>query len=76
MNSTNSTYFESVTPTITTTTGQTGQITFATLSAGVTKYRIYMWIEGQDIDCENEASGGQIVYRLQFTTTQAAAQHP
>ncbi len=72
LNSTDSTYFESVTPTITTTSGQTGQITFATLEAGVTKYRIYMWIEGQDIDCENEASGGQIVYRLQFTTLQAS----
>lgn len=39
------------------------------LTAGVTKVRIYMWVEGQDVDCENTASGGNINYDLQFTTT-------
>ncbi len=76
LNSTNSTYFESVTPTITTTTGQTGQITFATLQAGVTKYRIYMWIEGQDIDCENTASGGNVEFNLGFTLEPSATPTP
>ena len=33
----------------------------------VTKVRVYFWIEGQDIDCENNASGGQISLKLQFT---------
>ena len=37
------------------------------LSAGVTKVRVYMWIEGQDVDCENNASGTDISYNLQFT---------
>ena len=38
------------------------------LQAGITKVRIYMWIEGQDVDCENSASGGTITYDLQVTT--------
>ena len=38
------------------------------LAAGVTKMRIYMWIEGQDIDCENNATGSDISYNLQFST--------
>lgn len=37
------------------------------LSAGVTKFRIYMWVEGQDIDCENNASGTNISYELSFS---------
>lgn len=37
------------------------------LTAGITKVRIYMWIEGQDVDCENTASGTDISYNLQFT---------
>lgn len=37
------------------------------LPAGITKVRVYMWIEGQDVDCENNASGGNIDYSLQFT---------
>ena len=39
------------------------------LSAGVTKMRIYMWVEGQDIDCENYATGASISYNLQFAIT-------
>ena len=39
------------------------------LTAGVTKMRIYMWIEGQDIDCENYATGASISYNLQFAIT-------
>lgn len=36
------------------------------LSAGITKVRVYMWVEGQDVDCENTASGTDISYNLQF----------
>lgn len=32
--------------------------TMITVGAGITKVRIYIWIEGQDIDCENSASLG------------------
>ncbi len=33
----------------------------------ITKIRVYFWIEGQDIDCENNASGGLITLKLQFS---------
>lgn len=36
------------------------------LAAGITKIRVYMWIEGQDIDCENTASGTDILYNIQI----------
>ena len=38
-----------------------------TLSSGVTKVRVYMWIEGQDVDCENSASGAYLTYKLGLT---------
>ena len=36
-------------------------------TAGATKYRVYMWIEGQDIDCENNASGTDLEFNLSFS---------
>jgi len=42
------------------------------LPAGVTKMRVYMWIEGQDIDCENNATGSDISYNLQLSTQSSA----
>lgn len=38
------------------------------LTPSITKVRIYMWIEGQDVDCEDNASYGDISFRLEFTT--------
>ena len=38
------------------------------IKTGITKYRVYMWIEGQDVDCENNASVGNVAFNLQFTT--------
>ena len=38
-----------------------------TLSAGITKVRIYMWVEGQDFDCDNTASGSNLSFDLQFS---------
>lgn len=37
------------------------------LDSGITKIRIYMWLEGQDVDSENKASHGNISYFLKFT---------
>lgn len=37
------------------------------LKKGITKVRIYMWVEGQDVDCENNASGSDITYDVQFS---------
>ena len=36
------------------------------LQEGITKIRVYMWIEGQDVDCENNASGSDITFKLEF----------
>jgi len=40
------------------------------LRPGITKFRIYIWIEGQDVDCEDNASLGDINVNLQITTVQ------
>lgn len=37
------------------------------LKAGITKVRMYMWIEGQDVDCQDDASGSNISFDLQLT---------
>lgn len=36
------------------------------LAEGVTKVRVYMWIEGQDIDCEDTVSGSDITFKVEF----------
>lgn len=61
-------YFANVTPDYTTIAGFSTNQQIFSLQAGITKVRIYMWIEGQDVDCENNASGGTIDYNLQITT--------
>lgn len=42
------------------------------VAEGVTKIRIYMWIEGQDVDCEDHASGSALTYNLQFSIDSSA----
>jgi len=64
---TDSSRFASVTPDIKTGTTMTGQVFETTLLAGITKYRVYMWVEGQDYDCENNASGTNIKFDMQFS---------
>ena len=65
--SSNGTYFTRVTPDISTEETFSVDKDMFTLQAGVTKVRIYMWVEGQDVDCENNASGSDIRFNLQFT---------
>ena len=47
-----------------------GKTTVATklfdLEAGYTKIRVYIWLEGQDVDCTNEISGGVFNVTLNF----------
>ena len=74
--------FAAVVPTLTTTEGwaaaQTGDDVgkykqIFTLGANqITKMKIYFWVEGQDVDCENNASGGAITLRLQFSLNDSA----
>ena len=67
----NSSKFASVTAGIKTrddwTSGSSYQALFALTPNQITKIRVYFWIEGQDIDCENNASGGLIALKLQFS---------
>lgn len=69
MKGTDTTRTSEITPDIVTTEGYAGDYKQVfNLKAGVTKIRVYMWIEGQDVDCENNASGTDISFNLQFTT--------
>ncbi len=38
-----------------------------TIDEGITKVRVYMWLEGQDVDSEDRASHGDVRYYLEFT---------
>lgn len=42
------------------------------LSAGITKMRIYFWVEGQDVDCENNASGTGISLNIALSQNSSA----
>lgn len=70
LNSSDATYFTSVDPTWSTTSSAEGVMTaeqnIFSLKAGITKVRVYMWIEGQDVDCENTASGTDITFNLEM----------
>lgn len=35
---------------------------------GITKMTVYIWLEGQDVDCENGSSSGDLEFRFQITT--------
>ena len=61
-------YFDTVNPQIKTTKDNTTYQPLFTLTEGVTKVRVYMWLEGQDVDCENNASIGNLTLALQFST--------
>ena len=38
------------------------------LPRGISKIRIYAWVEGQDVDCENNAAGSDFKFNFNFTT--------
>lgn len=64
-------FFATVTPNLQTVVNNTAQTNLMTLSSGVTKIRVYFWVEGQDVDCENNASGSSVTLNLDLTTTAA-----
>lgn len=55
------------------TSGTDYQELFGLVPNNITKVRIYFWIEGQDIDCENNASGGLISLKLQFSLNDSSS---
>ena len=46
---------------------ESNKLLYSSFPAGVTKMRVYLWIEGQDIDCENNASGSFLTFNISFT---------
>ena len=40
---------------------------FIQLANGITKIRVYIWLEGQDVDCINNISSGDFTVNLGFT---------
>ena len=68
--------FAAVTPDYSTVLNNDQPFDFIDLAPGVTKLRVYMWVEGQDIDCENTASGGEITFTLGFTVDGPEQQQP
>lgn len=44
-----------------------GDQAFISLNAGVTKVRVYWWVEGQDVDTENNATGTSMKLDLEFS---------
>jgi hypothetical protein len=73
LNSHDTAKFASVTPDLKTTANNSQNFEFTQLPVGVTKIRVYMWVEGQDIDCENTASGGKISFNLGFSLEPSAS---
>jgi hypothetical protein len=75
----NATYFETISndsgiaKLITTNAKTTSYSQLISLAAGVTKVRVYMWIEGNDVDCENNASGSNISYNVVISQNSSAA---
>ena len=67
LTSTDSSLFSQVNPAIKTPSNNTSYNNFFTLTAGVTKVRVYMWVEGQDVDCENNASGASFDVVMSFS---------
>ena len=55
----------------TTNKGASETASFFHIDEGITKVRVYMWVEGQDVDCDNSASGTDISFNVQFNAPQA-----
>lgn len=58
--------FTEVTP-ISTPSNNAAPIDFFEMEAGVTKVRVYFWVEGNDVDAENNATGSDMQLDLEFT---------
>ena len=58
--------FTQVTPTASTNATMDAATQIFTVQQGITKVRVYMWVEGQDVDCDNSASGTDLTFDLQL----------
>lgn len=61
-------YFKTVDVDYATVSGFSNNQEIFELSSGITKIRVYIWLEGQDVDCENYSAVGNIDFKFQFST--------
>ena len=61
-----SSYFTTVNPKVATVSGFTENQQLMNIPAGITKVRIYMWLEGQDVDMDNSVAASQLLYNVEF----------
>ena len=72
LNNTDSSKFKPMTGLIYTASTNTSYTKYFRLAQGITKFRVYIWVEGQDIDCENDASGSKVSYNIQLSMDNGA----
>ena len=51
-----------------TTSGFNNNVNIFSVKGGITKIRVYIWVEGQDVDCENNSSVGNIDFKFEFSS--------
>ena len=69
LKSTDPTYFESLgTKLMRSSKTPGGEFKMFKIKEGINKLRVYVWVEGQDVDCENAVSGTSFDIRINFNT--------
>ena len=63
----NGKYFKAMSSIVYTPVNNESETEYFSLNSGVTKFRVYIWVEGQDVDCENDASGSKVSYNIQLS---------
>ncbi len=61
-----SSYFTSVNPDVATPMHFEANQTLMHIPTGITKVRVYMWLEGQDVDMENHVAASKLRYDLEL----------
>ena len=61
-----SSYFTTVNPRVATVKNFVENQQLMNIPAGITKVRIYMWLEGQDVDMDNSVAASQLLYNVEF----------
>ena len=64
-------YFKKVNVAYKSKADNTNNINIFDVPLGITRIRVYIWLEGQDVDCENYSAIGNINFKFQFTTNPA-----
>lgn len=59
-------YFTNITPDVATTTVFNVSQPIFSIPAGITKVRVYLWLEGQDVDMENYAASSMLSFNLEL----------